>query len=122
MVHSHARYSTMFALTHQPIPCVIEEFDIQVGGTVPVADYKLTGSHALADEVARHVGDRGTVLMANHGLLTIGRDLGETMKAASLVERAAEISWGARALGELVPLPRSTLERFAPLYEALRGR
>jgi len=122
VIHSHARYCTMFAVTHQPIPCVIEEFDIYVGGEVPVADYKLTGSDELADEVARHVGDRGAVLMANHGLLTVGRDLGEAMKVASLVERTAEIIWGARALGELVPLPQSTLERFAPLYKALRSR
>ena len=122
VIHSHARYCTMFAVTHQPIPCVIEEFDIYVGGEVPVADYKMTGSDELADEVARHVGDRAAVLMANHGLLTVGRDLDEAMKVASLVERTAEIIWGARALGELVPLPDSTLERFAPIYKALRAR
>jgi L-fuculose-phosphate aldolase len=122
VIHSHARYCTMFAVTHQPIPCVIEEFDIYVGGEVPVADYKMTGSDELADEVARHVGDRAAVLMVNHGLLTVGRDLDEAMKVASLVERTAEIIWGARALGELVPLPDSTLERFAPIYKALRAR
>ena len=60
--------------------------------------------------------------MANHGLLTVGRDLDEAMKVASLVERTAVIIWGARALGELVPLPDSTLERFAPIYKALRAR
>jgi L-fuculose-phosphate aldolase len=83
VIHSHAKYSTMFAVTHQPIPCVIEEFDAFVGGDVPVAEYKLTGSDDLAEEVARHVGDRGAVLMANHGLLTVGRDLADAMKVAS---------------------------------------
>ena len=122
VIHCHAKYSTMFALTHQPIPCVIEEFDIYVGGEVPVADYKLTGSDELGLEAARHLADRGAVLMANHGLLTVGRDLAEAMKVASLVERTAEIVWGARALGALVPLPDSTLEKFAPLYKALRSR
>ena len=42
VIHSHAMFATMFAVTHQPIPCVIEEFDVFVGGEVPVADYKLT--------------------------------------------------------------------------------
>lgn len=121
VIHSHAKYSTMFAVTHQPIPCVIEEFDVYVGGEVPVADYRLTGSDELAEEVARHVGERGAVLMANHGLLAVGRDLADAIKVTSLVERTAEILWGARALGEIVPLPDSTLERFRPIYKALRG-
>ena len=122
VIHSHAKYCTMFAVTRQPIPCVIEEFDIFVGGEVPVAQYQVTGSEELAEEVARHVGDRGAVLMANHGLLTVGSSLSDAVKVASLVERTAEVIWGARALGELVPLPDSTLERFAPIYKMLRSR
>jgi len=122
VIHSHAVFSTMFAITHQPIPCVIEEFDVYVGGEVPVADYRLTGSDALGDEVARHVGERGAVLMANHGLLTVGRDIANAMKVAQLVERTAKIVWGARLLGAPVPLPEETLERFAPIYKAMRSR
>ena len=117
VIHSHALFATMFAVTHQPIPCVIEEFDIYVGGEVPVADYKVTGSDELGDEVARWVGDRGAVLMANHGLLTVGKDIKNAHKVASLVERTAQIIWGARQLGDLVPLPEETRTRFAPIYK-----
>lgn len=122
VIHSHAMHCTMFAIAGKPIPCVIEEFDIYVGGEVPVADYKLTGSDELGEEVARHVGDRGAVLMANHGLVSVGRDLADAMKVASLVERTAQIVWGAHALGEIVALPASTMKKFAPIYSALRGR
>ena len=121
VIHSHAKFATMFAVTHQPIPCVIEEFDVFVGGEVPVADYKLTGSDELGEEVARHVESRGAVLMANHGLLTVGKNLSQAFKVASLVERTAEIIWGARALGPLVPLPQETLDKFAPIYKLMRG-
>jgi len=122
VIHSHAMYATMFAITRQPIPCVIEEFDIYVGGDVPVAEYCLTGSDDLAVEVARHVGERGAVLMANHGLLTVGRNIADAMKVAHLVERTAQIVWGAQALGDVVPLPKETRDRFAPLYKAMRKR
>lgn len=121
VIHSHALFATMFAVTHQPIPCVIEEFDVFVGGDVPVADYRLTGSDELGEEVSRWVGERGAVLMANHGLLTVGKDLKQAFKVASLVERTAKIIWGARALGPLQPLPEQTLKRFAPIYKLLRG-
>lgn len=119
VIHSHAMYCTMFAITRQPIPCVIEEFQVYVGGAVPVAGYEITGSDELGEEVAGWVADRGAVLMANHGLLTVGRDPADAMKVASLVERTARIVWGARALGEVVPLPDSTLERFAPVYKMI---
>ena len=122
VIHSHAKYATMFAITRRPIPCVIEEFDVFVGGEVPVADYKLTGSDELGEEVSRHVGERGAVLMANHGLLTVGKDLAAALKVARLVERTAEIVWGAQALGKVIPLPEETLKRFAPIYKMLRGR
>jgi len=122
VIHSHALYATMFAVTRQPIPCVVEEVDVFVGGDVPVAEYRLTGSDELGEEVARWVGDRGAVLMANHGLLTVGKDLAQALKVARLVERTARIVWGARALGELVPLPKETLERFAPIYKLMRRR
>lgn len=121
VMHCHAVFATMFAIVRQSIPCVVEEFDVYVGGEVPVADYQMTGSEALAEEVSGWVGDRGAVLMANHGLLCVGKNPVGVLKVAKLVERTAKIVWGAKLLGEPVPLPNSTREQFAPLYN-LMGR
>jgi L-fuculose-phosphate aldolase len=121
VIHCHAKYCTMFALTRHPIPCVIEEVEVFVGGDVPVAGYEFTGSQELADEVSKWVGDRAAVLMANHGLLTVGKNPKDALKIANLVELTAEIIWGAKQLGEIVPLPDSTREKMAPFYKMLRG-
>ncbi len=121
VIHCHAKFCTMFALTHQPIPCAIEEVEVFVGGDVPVANYEFTGSQELADEVSKWVGDRAAVLMANHGLLTVGKSPKDALKIANLVELTAEMIWGARQLGEIVPLPDSTREKMAPIYTMLRG-
>lgn len=121
VIHCHAKFATMFALVREPVPCVIEEVEVFVGGDVPVAEYRLTGSQELADEVSRHVGDRAAVLMANHGLLTVGKSPADALKIANLVETTAEIVWGARQLGRIVPLPDSTREKMAPIYPMLRG-
>src|SRR5690349_14289734 len=72
VIHCHAKFCTMFAITHQPIPCVIEEVEAFVGGDVPVADYKFTASQAPADDESRGVGDGAAVLVAIHGQLTVG--------------------------------------------------
>jgi L-fuculose-phosphate aldolase len=121
VIHCHAKFCTMFALTRQPIPCAIEEVEVFVGGDVPVANYQFTGSQELADEVSKWVGDRAAVLMANHGLLTVGKSPKDALKVANLVELTAEIIWGAKALGDIVPLPDSTREQMAPYYKMIRG-
>jgi L-fuculose-phosphate aldolase len=121
-MHCHAKYCTMFALTRKPIPAVIEEVLVYLGGDVPVADYCTTGSVELAEEVSRHLADRAAVLMANHGLFVVGRSPKHSLELAQLTELTAEIVWGASLLGDIVPLPDEIVTRFSSYYEMLRGR
>jgi len=115
-MHCHAKFATMFALTRTPIPAVIEEFDVFVGGDVDVADYRTTGTDDLAAEVASRVGEKAAVLMANHGLFAVGKNPKDVLHIAALVERTAEIVWGARQLGDVVPLPPEVNQTFAGYY------
>jgi L-fuculose-phosphate aldolase len=115
-IHCHAKFATMFAITRTPIPAVVEEFDVYVGGDVEVAEYHTTGTQDLADTIAKHVATKGAVLMANHGLFAVGRDPKHALHVAQLVERTAEIVWGARLLGEIVALPDDVSEAFSGLY------
>jgi L-fuculose-phosphate aldolase len=115
-MHCHAKFSTMFALTRQTIPAVIEEFVVYVGGDVECADYRTTGTDELGEEVAKRVAERSAVLMANHGLFAVGKDPKQVLHTAHLVERTAEIVWGARLLGEIVPIPDSVNEQFQGYY------
>ena len=115
-MHCHAKFATMFALTRTPIPAVIEEFDVFVGGDVDVANYCTTGTDELAAEVAGRVGTKAAVLMANHGLFAVGKNPKDVLHIAGLVERTAEIIWGAQALGTVVPLPEEINKTFAGYY------
>jgi L-fuculose-phosphate aldolase len=115
-MHCHAKFATMFALTRTPIPAVIEEFDVFVGGDVDVANYCTTGTDELAAEVAGRVSTKAAVLMANHGLFAVGKNPKDVLHIAGLVERTAEIIWGAQALGTVVPLPEEINKTFAGYY------
>jgi L-fuculose-phosphate aldolase len=115
-MHCHAKFATMFALTRQTIPAVIEEFVVYVGGDVACADYCTTGTDDLGEEVAKRVADRACVLMANHGLFAVAKDPKHVLHVAQLVERTAEIVWGARVLGEIVPIPADVNDTFAGYY------
>jgi L-fuculose-phosphate aldolase len=115
-MHCHAKFATMFAVTRQPIPAVIEEVVVFIGGDVEVADYRTTGTDELAEEVAKRVEDRAAVLMANHGLFAVGKTPKDALHIAHLVERTAEIVWGARQIGEVVPISDEVNETFAGYY------
>ena len=122
VIHTHAVYATMFALAHEPIPAVIEEVVVYVGGDVPCCDYKGTGSRELGDEVADHLAERGAALLANHGLVTCGSSPETALHNAALVERTAKIVWGARAMGATIhPLPDKVNTDMAGVYRFLRN-
>jgi L-fuculose-phosphate aldolase len=121
VIHTHAVYATMFALAHEPIPAVIEEVVVYLGGDVPCCEYKGTGSKALGDEVAGHLADRGAALLANHGLVTCATTPTKALHNAALVERTAKIIWGTRAMGAPVhPLPDKVNRDMAGVYRFTR--
>jgi L-fuculose-phosphate aldolase len=121
VIHTHAVYATRFALAHEPIPAVIEEVVVYVGGDVPCCEYRGTGSRELGEEVAAHLGDRGAALLANHGLVTCGPSPEKALHNAALVERTAKIVWGARAMGATIhPLPDRVNRDMAGVYRYLR--
>jgi L-fuculose-phosphate aldolase len=66
--------------------------------------------------VASRVGKKAAVLMANHGVCAVGRNPQDVLHVAALVERTAEIVWGARALGTVVPLPDAVNKQFSGYY------
>ena len=121
VVHCHPPHASMFAVAHEPIPASIEEVIVYVGGDVPVADYATTGTQELADEVVRHLGDRGAVLMANHGLLCVGKSPSDALHTALVVEHTAKIMFGARVLGGVKQLPGKIAEDFAGVYSYIRS-
>jgi L-fuculose-phosphate aldolase len=121
VIHTHAVYATMFALAHEPIPAVIEEVVVYLGGDVPCCEYKGTGSVELGDEVAARLADRGAALLANHGLVTCGSSPEKALHNAALVERTAKIVWGARAMGATIhPLPEKVNTDMAGVYRFIR--
>ena len=121
VIHTHAVHATMFALAHEPIPAVIEEVVVYVGGDVPCCEYRGTGTAELGEEVASRLSDRGAVLLANPRLVTCGSSPEQALHHAARVERTAQIVWGARAMGaEIHPLPDKVNRDMAGVYRYMR--
>ena len=121
VVHCHAKHASMYAVARKPIPAAIDEFVTYIGGDVPVCEYHASGSDGLATEVASRLGDRSAALMANHGMVAIGKDVDDALHSAMVVEHNAQIMWGAEVLGGPVALPDKARTDFAGVYDFIRN-
>ena len=121
VVHCHATYASMFAAAQRPIPAGIDEFVIYIGGDVPCAEYRQSGSDELAAELAPHLQNRSAALMANHGMVCVGSSIEGALNSALIVEHNAEIMWGAELLGGVVALPEKAVTDFRNIYAFVRS-
>ncbi len=99
IVHTHAIYSTIFAVLHEDIPCITDEIAQAIGGDIRCAAYGLPGSKELADNVVKALGNKNACLLANHGALVVGKDFKECFKNAAVLETSAQIYQMAKAIG-----------------------
>src|SRR5581483_2379717 len=113
VIHSHPVFATMFAITHQDIPPCIDEFSIYVGGAVRCTKYAAGGTADVGEAAVEALQGRGAALIANHGMVTVAPKPSTALHITALVERSAQIVWGARALGPVQELPDKVNEGLA---------
>jgi len=121
VIHSHPVWATMFAIAHQSIPACIDEFAVYCGGDIRCAEYAASGTPDVGANAVKALEGRGAALIANHGLVAVGPRPDKVMHITALVERTAQIVWGAKALGGPVPIPEEVNRNFAGVYGYLRA-
>lgn len=97
----------------------------QQGGILPISQQALFVLSSLSyheyegvalrkDEKARlqqHLGRSKNMVLRNHGLMTVGRDVAEAFLTMHTLQRCCEIQINAQAAGsELIPIPQSILD------------
>lgn len=109
VLHAHPRFSTTIACLREDLPAVHYMIAITGGDRVRCSDYALFGTAELSAAAVAALGTSKACLLANHGLVTVGRDLPEALRIAEEVEIVAEYWWRARAVGTPVILTQSEM-------------
>ncbi|TDD88130.1 class II aldolase/adducin family protein [Actinomadura darangshiensis] len=100
IVHTHSTYGVVVATTMSELP-PIHYNTLLLGGVVKVAEYATYGTPELAENVRTAMaGGKRAALMANHGGVTIGRDLDEAFENARLLEWLCGVYVRAKTIGE----------------------
>lgn len=122
VIHTHSTYCTAMAMARKPIPAAAEDLVQIVGGNVRVSEYYLPGTYELAGAVVKAMEGRNAVLLANHGALGAGKDLKETLKIVSVVEKTAQATIFAQILGGVVELAQENVDSMRDFYLHKYGR
>ncbi|EPD08619.1 L-fuculose phosphate aldolase [Lacticaseibacillus paracasei subsp. paracasei Lpp70] len=104
VVHCHSPFSTTLATLRWDLPAANYYIAIGGGDNIRCAKYASFGTWKLAENSFEAMRDRYACFLANHGLLTCGKDLETAFSVAGEVERMAEIYWRAKNVGTPVIL------------------
>jgi L-fuculose-phosphate aldolase len=110
ILHAHPPYATAFCLVGESLQTPYLGEIIMTLGEVPLIDYYLPGSDALAKAVSDALNRSKAVLMANHGVIVTGHSLKDAYYNLELLESTAKTLFLARQLGPLRPLSSTQVQ------------
>jgi len=91
VIHSHPVYSIIFANKYRKLKAVTAEFAAILETDIPVIEYIDPGSFELANEVADKILLHNGLILANHGVITVGDSPREALYRNLLIENESKI-------------------------------
>lgn len=124
VVHTHSTYACAWAARREPVPCVLTAMADEFGGPIPVGPFALIGDESIGRGIVETLrGSRSpAVIMANHGVFTIGASARDAVKAAVMCEDVARSVHLARQGGPLVPIEQDDIDRLYDRYQNAYGQ
>lgn len=115
--HSHPPYATGFAVAGVPLDkCVLPEVIIALG-SIPLIEYGTPGTEEFYKPVLKHLKDYDAFLLANHGALTIGKDVLNAYHKMETLEHFAHIAFVAQQIGYINTLNKDQVRKLTDQRE-----
>lgn len=111
VLHCHPPHAVALTIAgiDMQIP-VIPEIIVTIGG-IPTAPFATPGTTELPESIRAIVRCSDTVVMKNHGSVTLGSNLLDAYKKLDMLEHTAKILWLANCLGKVSPLPADAVAK-----------
>jgi L-ribulose-5-phosphate 4-epimerase len=124
IVHTHSNYASAWAAANKPIPCALTAMGDEFGGDIPLGPFALIGGEEIGKGVVSTLKSSNSpaVLMANHGVFTIGKSAQAAVKAAVMCEDVAKTMFIAAQLGEIHRLQESDIAKLYDRYQNVYGQ
>jgi len=117
VVHAHPIHATAFAVCHIALnKQIMPESTIGLG-EVPLAPYATPSTEELPKVLLPYFEDHDTVLMANHGAVSVGVDLTNAYFRMEALEYYAKLLYLAGNIGEVKELSKEEVQTLIYLRE-----
>jgi L-fuculose-phosphate aldolase len=121
VIHTHSPYASAFAVAGEPIPPLLDEQVLLLGGSIEVAAYAASASEELAEQAVGALADRAGVLLRHHGVAGVGDTLEAAIEVVELIERVAQVRAITVSMGAPRELPPAVVETQRQVYRMMRG-
>ena len=111
VLHAHSLFATAVACQRRSIPPFHYMVAVAGGKDIRCAEYATYGTQALSDAALKALEDRRACLLANHGLIALGKDLKAALSLAVEVEALARQYCHMAPLAEPVFLDDAEMDR-----------
>lgn len=111
IVHTHSLFCTTISTLRRSIPALHYMIVLAGSDEIPCADYATFGSAELASNAVVALGGGHACLMANHGMVALGKSLPAALRLAAEVETLASQYWHAAHLGNPFVLDHQELDK-----------
>lgn len=86
VIHTHSNFATTLSLFRKDIPAFHYMIAVAGGNSIRCSDYELFGTQALADSALKAIKERKACLLANHGMIAVGRNIEDALNITREVE------------------------------------
>jgi L-fuculose-phosphate aldolase len=115
VVHGHPPYATALAATGAELELLTHDGVLFADGLGCYDEPDLIVDEEQGAAVAAALGSHRAVLLRNHGVLVVGKDVAWAVLAAATLERAARLQSIASTLGSLQPIPPQVATELHPV-------
>lgn len=115
VIHGHPLHATAFGAAHADLAFISHDAVLFKEGVASLDEVpELIVGRDQGHVVAEALGDRSALLMRNHGVVVVGKDVRWAVLTAVTLERAVQLQATASSLGALRPVPDDAV---GPLYD-----
>ena len=100
IIHTHSVYASTVSLFNKELPPFHYMIAVAGGDSVRCAPYAMFGTQDLSNNIITALKNRKACLIANHGLVTIGKDLSEALHIAEEIEHLCHLYIEAKKIAE----------------------
>jgi len=121
VIHSHSVFTGTISVLRTNLPSILDDQVCFLGGDITVAEYALPGSQELVKNAILALGTKNAVILANHGAVTIGRDLKEALTNSLILEQTAKAYIHACQAGPIHHIPADAREVEMDFFNSHHG-